>query len=197
MRSLYILFLATLFSACSSAPPVPVDHFYRLTLDTQEISSQELSEDGIYVEYFIAEGLYNERALLYTGKSGIDELQQYHYHFWITSPPRLLHDNLVRFLRETNTTSVIMTEPVLDKGIRIAGKLNAFERWNTGDQSLVNIALELKAQKIDEGGLLLLKEYQIREEVQGEGIPAVVAAFNRAVLQIYSDFLLDLQSKLR
>jgi len=90
-----------------------------------------------------------------------------------------------------------MTEPELDEGIQIVGKLNAFERWNTGDRSQVHIALELKAQKLNEEDLLILKEYTIVEEVQGEGIPEVVAAFNRAVRELYSEFLLDLQDSLR
>ncbi len=198
MRSLSILFLVVILAACSSAPPVPVDHFYRLTLPEQdEIKSARLTERIIYVGPFLAEGLYNERALLHTGKKETGELQQYHYHFWLTSPPRLLHDHLVRYLRDADTSSMVITEPGSGEELKIFGKLNAFERWVTDGHSLVNVVLELKVNQQDDMTPVFLKEYRIREEVSGDTLTDVITAFDRAVIRLYSDFVADMQTTLQ
>jgi len=196
MRRLGILILLFVLTSCSSAPPVPTDRFYRLNTP-QNVNQSVRTEHIIYVGPFFAEGLYNERALIYTGESGTTELQQYHYHFWTISPTRLLQDQLVSYLRAANSSSMVITEPGVGEKISIFGRLKSFERINIDEQSSASVAVELRVQLQDKATPILLKEYRVIEKLNGDTVPAAVAAFDRAVMEIYSDFLSDMQASLQ
>ena len=195
MRSPVILIILIALTSCSSAPPVPTDRFYKLSTP-QIVNQSPVTEDIIYVGPFLAEGLYNERALLYTGDSGDTELQQHHYHFWVTSPPRLLQSQLVSYLRSVNSSSMITTEPGSGEKVSIFGRVKAFEKISSGEQARANVVLELRVQLQDKATPVLLKEYSILEDIKGNTVPDVVAAFDRAVMKVYSDFLGELQSSI-
>jgi len=197
MRYLVIILLFIILTGCGSAPPVPTDHFYRFKTPTQnDIGKQRLTDQVIYINSFLAEGLYNERALLYTNDNLSQELQQYHYHFWITSPPDLLRDYLVSFLRAADTSPVIITGAGITDGLQITGRVTEFEKLDSGDQSSVNVALELRLDKQGNELPLLLKEYRANEQVQGKSLTDVITSFNTAVLRIYSDFVSDMETAL-
>lgn len=195
MRIIYLLFLTLIILACSSAPPVPTDHFYRLTLPTQGLTKTNLTEDMIYVGPILAEGLYNERALLFTGSS-MGELKQRHYHFWLTSPPRLLRDHLVHFLREVELSPIILAETGSGDVVRIFGKLYAFEQTAFDNKSQVNIAIEFRVNKTGDELPLLLRDYRVEENINGGGQTDVIAAYDRAVIRLFSEFVNDLNSNL-
>lgn len=193
MRSPAILIILLALTSCSSAPPVPIDRFYKLSTP-QIVNQTQVTGDIIYVGPFIAEGLYNERALLFTGDSGDTELHQHHYHFWVTSPPRLLQSQLVSYLRAINASSMVTTEPGAGEKISIFGRVKAFEKVKFDDQTSANVVLEIRVQVLDKPAPVLLKEYSILEKINGDTVPDAVAAFDRAVMKIYSDFLNELQS---
>ncbi|MBM2829784.1 MAG: ABC-type transport system auxiliary component-like [Gammaproteobacteria bacterium] len=196
MRYLYTAVLLMVLAGCGGAPPVPTDYFYRLTLPAEGIAKTRITEQVIHVGVFFAEGLYNERALLYASDPQGRELQQHHYHFWITSPPHLLHDYLVDFMRAADSSPMIIADDSMDQGFKISGKVIGFEKLDNNDQSSVNIALELRLDKQGNKLPLLLKEYRVTEEVHGESLTDVVASFNAAVLRIYSEFLTDMETTL-
>ncbi len=197
MRYLVIISLLVILTGCGSAPPVPTDHYYRFKTPSQDdIQKQRLTDQVIYINSFLAEGLYNERALLYTNDNLARELKQYHYHFWITSPPDLLRDYLVSFLRTADTSPVIISGRSVSEGLQITGRLNEFEKLVSGDQSSVKVALELRLDKYGNELPLLLKEYRVIEEVQGKSLTDVITSFNAAVFRIYSDFLTDVETAL-
>ena len=193
MRSLGILISLIIIASCSNAPPVPTDKFYRLGTP-QNVGQLPATEHIIYVGPILTEGLYNERALLHTGESGNTELQQYHYHFWITSPPRLMQDYLVSYLRAASSSTMINTEPGAGEKISIFGRLKAFEKIDSEEQSAVNVRLELRVQDTDKAAPILLKEYSAIEKIGGNEVPDAVAGFDRAAAKIYSDFVTDLQA---
>ena len=195
MRSPGLLIILLALTSCSSAPPVPTDRFYKLSTP-QIVNQDQVTDDIIYVGPFIAEGLYNERALLFTGDSGDTELQQHHYHFWVTSPPRLLQSQLVSYLRAINASSMITTELGTGEKISIFGRVKAFEKVKFDDQTSANVVLEVRVQVKDKATPVLLKEYSVLEKINGDTVPDAVAAFDRAVMKIYSDFLDELQSSI-
>ena len=156
-----------------------------------------MTDEIIYVDRILAEGLYNERALLYTGDSGNNELQQYHYHFWITSPPKLIELNLVKYLRTANISPLMVTEPGSGEQITISGNLRAFEKIFTKDNSQANIVIEFTVTRKGTDVPLLIREYQVTEAVSGDGVAAVVEAYNRGVFGIFSEFHTDLASVIR
>lgn len=192
MRFLHLVLYFMILSACGSAPPVPTDSFYRLTLPVMDSEKQQLTEDVIFVGHFIAEGLHNERALLYTDDQNGVRLLQYHYHFWISSPPRMLRDHLVDYLRESDSAPMVIADVSSVEGIRISGKVLEYERQTSGEQATANVALELRADVAGEDLPRLIKQYRLKEDIKGNSMIDVVAGFNSAVNKIYGEFAADI-----
>lgn len=191
-RNFLILLVLLGLVACGSAPPVPTDHFYRLVLP-RDTEKQQLYGGVIYVGNFIADGLYNDRAVLFVNDKEGRELQQHHYHFWITSPPHLLQDYLVDYLRQTGASSMILAGPSTKGGIKISGKIQEFDYQVQGDRKTANVALELRLDSYGAEKPVLVKEYRAEESINGNDMEDIVAAFNRATLAVYDQFIADMK----
>ena len=195
-RRLCLLLVGAFLGSCGEAPPVPVDHFYRLTLSSPSVAKQRLTEAPIYVENFLAEGLYNERAILFSSDERASELQQHHYYFWFTSPPRLLRDYLLQVLRNADVSPLIMGATGTGTSLRIEGRIMEFERSQSPSGSTVHVALELRLDKAGMDVPLLLRQYRASEAINGKDMAAVVSGFNTAVDRIYGEFLGDMGTAL-
>lgn len=195
MRRLCLVMLAVTLVACGQAPQVPTDHYYRLTPLAGSVDKRRLTDNPIYVEVFLAEGLYNDRAMLYSSDEHASELQQHHYYFWYTAPPRMLRDYLIEVLRNADAAPVIM-DVGTEGNLRISGKLMEFERRQTPAGSTVNVALELRLDNPDAELPLLLRQYRTSEPINDKDMTAVVSGFNAAVDRIYREFLEDLATAL-
>ena len=191
IKRICLIVLALFLAACGQAPPVPTDHYYRLTPLAESADRPRLTEKAISVADFVAEGLYNDRALLFSSDEYASELQQHHYYFWYTSPPHMLRDYLLQMLRDANVAPVILDKGAGDQ-LRISGKLMEFERRTTREGSTVNVALELRVDDADTELPLLLKKYSTSENINNNDMPAVVTGFNIAVDRVYREFLEDL-----
>lgn len=197
MRYLQLILFLMILTACGSAPPVPTDKFYRLTLPAQVTEKQRVTEGVIHVGNFIAEGLYNERALLYTDDQHGMRLLQHHYHFWLTSPPRMLREHMVEFLRESGSASMVITDSSRGEGFRISGKVLEFEIQTTGDLATANVALELRVDVAGEDLPRFIQQYRLKEDISGSSMTDTVAGFNSAVYKIYSEFVADIRTVLQ
>lgn len=189
-QGFFLMGLVVFLVACGQAPQVPNDHYYRLTPLAESMEKRRLTDNPIYVEIFLAEGLYNDRAVLYSDKHA-GELQQHHYYFWYTSPPRMLRDYLIQVLRNAEISPVIM-DTGTEEDIRISGKLMEFERRQTRAGSTVDVTLELRLYKHDAELPLLMRQYRASETINGKDMSTVISGFNAAVDRIYREFLGDL-----
>lgn len=180
-----------LLSACGENPPVPVDHFYRLTLNPGTVTNQPLTDQTIFVGKFLSDGIYNERALLFSEDADNRELQQYHYYFWSITPPSLLRDYLVDYLRAADSAPVIVSDFSSGDGLKISGKILGFEKIKHSEDARVNVVLEIRLDKLGESVPRLVKTYQALEPVNGVSMDETVAAFNRAVDKVFADFIAD------
>lgn len=194
-RYIQLIPVLVMLAGCGSAPPVPTDSFYRLTLP-QDIGKQRISENVIHVGNFIGEGLYNERAILYTDDQHSRKIIQHHYHFWITSPPRMLREHMVAFLRESDSAPMVITDSSKGDGLRISGKVLDFEKQTAGKVITANVALELRVDIAGEDLPRFIKQYRLKEPVNGNSMTDVVESFNSAVFKIYSEFTADIHSAL-
>src|SRR5690606_22937930 len=141
MLSRYIQLIPdfVMLAGCGSSPPAPTDSFYRLRLP-QDVGKQESSENVIHVGSFIGEGMYNERSILYNTDQHSRKIIQHHYHFWITSPPRMLREHMVAFLRESDSAPMVITDSSKGDGLRISGKVLDFEKQTAGKVITANVA---------------------------------------------------------
>ena len=195
MQRICLMILAMFLAACGRAPQVPTDHYYRLTPLAESTGKQRLTEEPISVEDFLAEGLYNDRAMLYSSDENASELQQHHYYFWYTSPPHMLRDYLLQMLRDADVSPMIM-DLRTGENPSISGKVLEFERRNTRGGATVNVALELRVDNPGSELPLLLRQYRASENVNDKEMTAVVSGFNIAVDRIYREFFEDLATAL-
>ena len=196
-RYLQLLPLLVMLTACGSTPPVPTDSFYRLTLPSQGIEKQRITNGSIHVGNFIGDGLYNERALLYTEDREGRKIVQHYYHFWITSPPRLLREHMVGFLRESDSAPLVITDSSRGDGLRISGKVLDFEKQIAGDVTTANVGIELRVDVAGEDLPRFIKQYRLKEPVSGIAVVDTVESINSAVNKIYSEFTADIRAAVR
>ena len=195
-RYLYVAVVLMLLTGCGDSPPVPTDYFYRLTLPAEGVEKNHITSEVIYVGSFVAEGLYNERALLYTEDEHGRELQQHHYHFWVTSPPHMLRDYLVDFLRTADVAPTIIAESNPDQGLEISGKVIEFEKQKGAGAWIANVGIELRLQATGEKLPRLVKQYHLQEPITSDAMTDTVAGFNTAVWKIYNEFLSEIRAVL-
>ena len=191
MRYVFVILFLTL-AACGENPPVPVDHFYRLELQHQPSTSGRITGGTIYVSSFEAEGIYNERAILFSEDNN-RVLKQYHYHFWSSPPPEMLRSYLVDYLRGSGAASMVVNDFSLNEGLSISGLVQGFEKRTGNDQVSIHVAIELRADRIGEEPPKLIKQYVVDQKIDSSNLDDIVAGFNSAVDSIYDSFLGDLK----
>ena len=184
-------------SACGENPPVPVDHFYQLSLENSAVPPVQLTDKVIYVEGIRADGIYNERALLYSEDTNQHELQQYHYHFWALPPADMLREHLVGYLRQAGSAPMVISDFRSGTGLGISGKLLAFEKRVIADQVSVRVAVELRLDVPGQEAPQLIKRYEADQPVTDPAMRDVIAGFNQTVDRIYGEFLTDASQSLQ
>jgi ABC-type uncharacterized transport system auxiliary subunit len=172
---------------------LPTDHYYRLP-ELTGISPDEQRVSTISVIKFQADGLYKERAIVYSENEV--ELQQYHYHHWADSPARLLQERLAQTLRMANVSKMVLTTFEGNSELIINGQLKAFERTKNANHDSATISLHLRVDD-NLGGLpVLYKEYNQTVGLRDSTIAGLIDAFNTAINSIYHDFYIDLKAVL-
>lgn len=192
----YSLILALSLCSCAMNESVPEDHYYKLPGSDNPVPENRLTAGGIFVEQFIADGLYRERPLLHTiDNLGID-LLQYHYHHWVDSPSRMLRDRLISYLVESHAADHITAYADESVQLAIHGTIKGFERRKYGNTDLVNVELEFHVDQPGRKSPVLQSHYRRQIAVNGREINDVVIAFDEALTRIFAALLSDLKEKL-
>jgi len=190
---LLIVFLSLLTAGCMSQPPVPTNHYYRLS-DSSATSpvSKKLVNGTVSVKRFKSDGLHNDRALLYGSIEQPLELKQYHYHHWADTPPRLIRDHLVQYLRNSGIADKVLAySPAHKADYIVNGHLYRFAQVLDGSGSKVVVEIELALSKNNDRTIILIKDYSRTLEGGTGDMHATVAAFSSALDEIYAEFLRD------
>ena len=126
MKTILLMFVVVLLSACSfSAGNIPADHFYRLPMPTPVSTAIPLG-----IEPVRADGIYNERAMLFVESTRPLELHRYDYHFWSQAPAKLAQSYLTACLVNPTAVNAIPDKkltPVIESFERVleSGKAHA------------------------------------------------------------------------
>ena len=186
--------LLLLLGACASAPGLPETTYYRLpdAAPVQRLPAP-LIELPITVEPFSADGLYSDRALIYSPDADGGRLRTYHYQLWIDPPVRLLQRRLLGSLRELGITRVVADRlPAQMDALQISGRIAQLERVDTGDGWQVAVALVLRADPSGGGRPWVIGRYQRQLPVQGNTVADSVKTIGLALDQIQTEFFQDL-----
>lgn len=189
LRQFLCLFLIIFLSSCSSQSPVPTDHYYRLP-ELSDINPGNQLLNTISVMTFQADGLYQERAIIYSEEE--TELKQYHYHHWVESPPRLLQERLVERLRLSKLSKLVLNSYEGDSDLVIKGQIKSFERIHQENHESTTVKLILQVNYNNERLPILHKEYSQSVILSSGSMTHSIKAFAEAIDLIFSDFYIDL-----
>ncbi len=182
--------LALGLAACS-APTVPDVTYYRLAEPAAAVWQRAPSFPvPVDVAVFGADGLYAEQALIYSTDAG-GTLRTYHYQLWADPPARLLQRRLIDVLRRAQAAPLVTDRlPASADALRITGLIRRFDRARRADGFHAEIDLQLRVER--SGRLLAEPVYHADMLAQGTDLEASVAAFGRALDDVYARFLADL-----
>ncbi len=193
--------LCLLLTGCASTGTTPEDHYYRLTLpDTVRSLEVPVIRGVLTVDRVKASGILRERALLYSLDSSPEELKQYRYHHWIGTPPNMIREQLIAYLRKSNIAGHVAGEQTTaEADIRLRIKLQKFERIlsDEGDDARVNLKLEVEVASDKRVQPIMIKSYDIVKPASDKSMLASVRAMNMGLQEIYDQLLADLQKYLK
>lgn len=178
-------------SGCQSLPAAPEHKYYRLLVAPAPPAQQAVRLPGeLAVRPLRAEGLYSERAIIFSDEQQ-RQLQQYHYHHWLYAPGQLVQEHLAASLNQAGiATAVRVQARGGDMAYTLSGRIVHFEKVISKGQAKASVALELRLEK--KGRLLWQKTYAASESVPDGGMNGFTAAMEVALNRIYGEFLVDL-----
>lgn len=190
IRMAYLLVVAAL-TACSSAPPVPQDHFYRLGGPATAQTAAAV-EGQIAVAALEADGIYRDRAILFVDEAQPLEIQRYDYHLWSTHPSILLQEQLIGFLRANSTAAQVSRyDPAQPTDWIVRGRILRFERVVGTSASRAEVALELELFRHGQNAPAMSKTYRTSVDT-GRSMHEVAAGFDQAVDKIFAQLVQDM-----
>ncbi len=187
--------LVLLLAACQSAPPVPQDKYFRLTLTPGQVWASPLLADTLFVAPLRADGPYAERAMLYATVQHPRELQQYHYQFW-SEPPALLLQEHLRASLQAGHLAAHVTDVALGAGVKylLIGKILRLEKISDKNQAKAFVELRLMLQKKKPFEVILERNYAAEEVLAEPSQNAYVMATELALQRIYDQFGQDVKA---
>ena len=189
-RFIHLGAAAVLLASCTS-PPVPTDTFYNLTAGRAVVSAGGSSISGtVEVPPFRAEGVVNERAIIY--RQSDTTQKQYTYHYWSEPPSIMLQRSLIDAVRASKTFDQAAA-PVFraDRDYELIGTLRRLEHVVGSGAGKVIVEFDIGLRRIRGNDSLLLKTYRT-ERTAGRGVSGAVSAMSTALDELLSDMIKDI-----
>lgn len=189
LNSLLLLAL----TACSiGGQPVPQDHFYRLP--QVKIETMKSSVVGSFQLVSVtADGLYNERNLLYVDASRPLEVGRYHYHYWIESPLSLVAKYMADAIKTSGVSAQFAGPAEKASGTaRMSIQIVRFERIIDDDGFSVQVALLVSMNYTADKAERWQKLYQVDQAVASADMQDSARAFGEALDNISRRLINDL-----
>lgn len=201
-RYIVMAHAAITLAACSLTTPTPApeDHFYRLPQPhPAQTLAAPLVRGTLGVAPLRAEGLYQERSILYIDAATPLEIHRYHYRYWFTAPGNLIQGHLVDALMSTGIAAkVIRYVPGAAAQGLVGGTIERFERLTGHGSDQARVTLNLTYSDTAHPNLPMLnKTYTATAPITGHAMEDAAAAFGTALNQIYNDFVHDLAAMLK
>jgi ABC-type uncharacterized transport system auxiliary subunit len=188
-------FLALLLPGCQSAPPVPVDKYFHLTVFHGPAAQRPTLNEALWVAPLRAEGPYAERAMLFANAAQPRELQQYHYQHWIEPPAILLQEHL-RASLEMMAIAPRVTDVASGASVKylLNGKILRLEKIIENGKAKAIVALRLTLQKKQPLDVIFEQNYSAEESLSDLSQSAYVVATEVALQRIYDKFGADIRT---
>jgi len=184
----------TLLAGCGHAR-VPQDHYYRLHLTAPARMERPVLSGTLAVKRFAADGMLQDRSIVYSRPGKPLEAESYHYHHWTDIPPVMLQQLLVDYLRAANAATVVtMADADIRPGYILSGRVRRIERSIGASAIFGIIELDLGLIHTDSGRVLFNRTYRQDVKADGNTVADTVTALNKALANAYAEFLSDLMA---
>jgi len=194
LRPLAVGALALLMAGCASDPVPDVSYFKLAVRGDLPARAEPLTALPISVDAFLADGVYNEQAILYVDKPG-GGLRAYHYQLWEGPPTRLVQRRLIAELRARGMSALVSDRlPPSMPQVHISGLVHQFSRQRTAAGGWeVHVALELRVERDSMRQPLLVRRYEANEPARGDTMTESALAFSTAIDRVFERFVADLE----
>lgn len=187
--------LAFVVAACGTAPEVPQDQYFRLSVATPQKVAKPALPGVVSIERFSANGLAGGRPMVYTRTGDANRLSAYHYQFWIETPPTMLRDLLVSYLRSAGVAGQVVTPELrVEPGTIVRGRIQRFEQI-VGAKPGIAVELEVTVQDVAADRILHLRTYRVERPTRDDTVAAAVEAFGAALSEIFASLVQALTTK--
>lgn len=186
LRPFLLLAIIGSLSACAT-PEVPKEQYFRLVAAPGDIHVSKPLDGGIEVPPFDADGVMQERPLLFTADGG-HKLEQRTYAYWTYPPPQMLRDQLVTYLRAAQLAPQIEpSELRVDSKYVIHGTVRRLEQTANPDGGTIEVELALLTR--DENDVIVSKVFHVDQSTTDGRIDTAVSALNDGMNKIFHDFV--------
>jgi ABC-type uncharacterized transport system auxiliary subunit len=187
LRSLLPLSLVLVVAACA-APEVPKEQYFRLVAAPGDVHASKPLDGAVEIPPFNADGVMSERPLLFTADGG-HKLEQRNYVYWTNTPPQMLRDQLITYLRAAQLApQVVPSELRIDAKYVIHGEVRRLEQTANPNGGVIEIELALLEKDSDR--LIVSKVFHVDETAGSGKIDDAVQALNAGMNQIFHDFVI-------
>lgn len=165
--------------------PVPSDRFHRLSVGAPSTVYQTPSLAGtVEVERFLADGVLQDRAIVFVEHDNPNVLQQYQYQLWAEPPTRMLQAATVEYLREAHVADQVVDSDVrVEPSYTLTGEIKKLEHVR-GNSSSVLVELEYRLQDYRRGDLVWVKTYRVGKAARDASVAAATDAIGQAVADV-------------
>lgn len=192
---LILLFTLSLAGCGITGQPVPPDHYYRLPQVKIEARGSS-ALDSLQLVAVTADGLYNERNLLYVDVLRPLEVGLYHYHYWIESPLTLIGKYIADAIKTSHVSAQFTgPEEKASADARMSIQIVRFERIIGDSGAAVQVALLVTMDYEPGKGDRWQKLYEADQEAESADMQDTAIAFGNALNSISQVLINDLARK--
>ena len=196
IRAMLVIAVPLFLFACAAGSPVPEDRFYQLEpVSPEQVSSSPVLQGGLEIDYTEADPLRSGRAVLYSESAQPLQLQRYHYAYWVDQPPRLVHSQLVQYLRASGIADRVDDGGQRNtSGYRLKTQLLKFEQLRGGPVPEAVVELEASLERLPAGPVLWTSVYSQQQASGGDHMHATAEAMHTALDHVLEALLHDLSA---
>lgn len=174
-------------------PPLPQDHYYRLSVPLPDQRFDAPLLDGsLQVERFAAEGVLSGRPLVYSKPGDKNELLEYYYHFWMEPPAVMMQNQFIKFMRNANVSETIVTPDMrINPAYIMTGKIRRMER--IVDDNQVAFEVEVGLREAATNKVISLDIYGMQGPAEGSTVKDAVKAMDQLLAKVFQRVIDDMK----
>lgn len=188
-----VLLCSVLAGCGGQGVPVPSDRFHRLIVGAPlTVYDTPRLEGTMEVERFNANGVLQERAIVFVEHDNPNVMHQYQYQLWADPPTRMLQAATVEYLRDAHLADQVVTTGLrVEPSYTLTCDIKKLEHV-VGNSSSVLVELEYRLRDYQRGDLVWVRTYRVEKATRDPSVASATEAIEEAVDEILASLTADL-----